>query len=236
MIAITINFSKLDHIYSTHLVVKRVFLKYKHQIMVTYQKLTILLLRYPIIGYILIGISLTVLSLMFHVETSYCMEEFPDKELAQHRLDNDLLFDIHQEAIIVRLQAIASSHRAPEFFEEVRRIQALVTNNTEHGALASTLNNINEDIPFRERTRGYEAVLIFGSAVIIGYLIINYWEDIFSFLGRTARHAIRETLNHTSILTEQDNVINALNNPQTRGQVLELLNATFQQLHQRAGG
>jgi hypothetical protein len=59
-------------------------------------------------------------------------------------------------------------------------------------------------------------------ATVLAWLLINHWRDLFSFLSQgtqdVAEHVV---LRSTEMI--RDNAINALNNPATRQQVLDLL-------------
>jgi len=109
----------------------------------------------------------------------------------QRKLDNDVVLVISDDTIALRIRAITEGPYAQAFEHDLTRIQLgqppmppVVI-----GSLNQAIDNVNEDIPFRERIRGYESIIIFVSATILAYVIINHWQDIFSFMGRSAHNA-----------------------------------------------
>ena len=160
----------------------------------------------------------------YFLPTVYAMEDDPTDPskiiMDQRKVDNDLLLAISDERIASRIQAIAQGPYAHAFEQDLTRIQLgeppllpIV------GALNEAIDNVNDDVPLRERIRGYESIIIFVSATILAYVIINHWQDIFSFMGRSAHNAL--TTLDPIILGER--AFQMYMNPETRQNVEALV-------------
>src|SRR5271169_3453555 len=136
-----------------------------------YTRITILLFRYPIISNMIISILLIIMS-KYTSERADCMQNddnnnnnIIEKEMAQRRIDNDLLFEVTQP-VLERINILANAQDRQTYYQEMLEIQ--------QGALNAVIDNVHEETSIRERIRGYEAVLIFVGVTAIGFLVINY--------------------------------------------------------------
>jgi len=120
--------------------------------------------------------------------TVYAMQDDPTDRskviMDQPKLNNSLISD---EQMALRIAAIVTGPHAQAFNQDLTRI---TLGDPVVGALNQTIANVIEEVPLQEHSNGFKAIIIFIGATVLGYILLNHWEEIFSFMGRNAHHVL----------------------------------------------